>query len=75
VVLDHLVADLLGPVGIDAERRDAEGPPQRLPLELSEARQGLDLVEPDNGEGLAQMGAATRSQVRIQTREIVASAI
>ena len=33
---------------------NAEGPPERLPLELSEARKGLDLVEPDDGEGLAQ---------------------
>jgi hypothetical protein len=54
VVLDHLVAGMLSPVGIDAERGDSERPPQRLPLELSEARQGLDLVEPDDGERLAQ---------------------
>jgi hypothetical protein len=54
VVLDDLVARPLGPVGIDAERGDAERAPERLPLELSEARKGVDFVEPDDGEELAQ---------------------
>jgi hypothetical protein len=48
VLLDQLVAGLLRPVRVDAERADAERTPQRLPLELAEARQGVDLVEPDD---------------------------
>jgi len=48
VLLDQLVARLLGPVGVDAEGSDAQRPPQRFPLQLAEGRQRLDLVEPDD---------------------------
>ena len=48
VLLDQLVTWALGPVGVDPERRHAERTPQRLPLELAERRQRLDLVEPDD---------------------------
>jgi hypothetical protein len=48
VLLDQLIARLLRPVRVDAEGADAERTPQRLPLELAEGRQRLDLVEPND---------------------------
>jgi hypothetical protein len=48
VLLDQLVAGVLGPVGVDPERSDTEWTPQRLPLQLAEGRQRLDLVEADD---------------------------
>jgi hypothetical protein len=48
VLLDQLIAGLLRPVRVDAEGADPEGTPERLPLELAEGRQRLDLIEPDD---------------------------
>jgi hypothetical protein len=48
VLLDQLVARLLCPVGVDAERGDTQRPAQRLPLQLAEARERLDFVETDD---------------------------
>jgi hypothetical protein len=43
VLLDQLVARRLGPVRVDAEGGDAERAAERLPFELPEGRQRLDL--------------------------------
>jgi hypothetical protein len=48
VLLDQLIARVLGPVGVDAEGGDAQRPAQGLPLQLAEGRQRLDLVETDD---------------------------
>jgi hypothetical protein len=48
VLFDQLVPWLLRPVGVDAERSDAQRPAQRLPLQLAEGRQRLDFVETDD---------------------------
>jgi hypothetical protein len=48
VLFDQLVARLLRPVGVDAECPHSQRSPQRLPLELAERRQRLDLVEADD---------------------------
>jgi hypothetical protein len=45
VLLDQLVARRFRPVRVDPEGGDSERPSQRLPLELAEGRQRLDLVE------------------------------
>jgi hypothetical protein len=43
VLLDQLVSRRLGPVRVDAESGDAQWTAERLPLELPEGRQRLDL--------------------------------
>jgi hypothetical protein len=43
VLLDQLVSRRLGPVCVDAESGDAQWTAERLPLELPEGRQRLDL--------------------------------
>jgi hypothetical protein len=48
VFLDQLVACLLGPVGVDPEGGYSQRPSKRLPLELAERRQRLDLAKADD---------------------------
>jgi hypothetical protein len=48
VLLNQLVARLLCPVGVDAERGNTQRPAQRLPLQLAEGRERLDFVETDD---------------------------
>jgi len=54
VALDQLVSRRLGPIRVDAERTYPERPSQRLPLEVAERRQRLDLGQADYGVGVAQ---------------------
>ena len=70
VLLDQLVARRLGPVGVDPERAYAERPPERLPLELAESGQRLDVGEADDRVRLAQrVGAPSGNAASLLGRE------